>query len=218
MASLRAGPAPTSGGRARAHPADGDGARRSPARGPHLPPGRRRFSYRRRGLQWISRFRARRLSRGWGSRLWNSPGEAVGIAENQVAGKTVTRSPFFGWSPRRRPRLWAAEISLQGGPAGRAARPSAADSRNRIAYVFQDPLTTLNPLIRVGEQSPRACAPSRVPSAPERCGGDQADGICEHRPTPRRAPTPIRMSFRAPAPTHFHRHGARQRPEVIVGR
>jgi peptide/nickel transport system permease protein len=81
------------------------------------------------------------------------PGEAVGIVGESGSGKTVTALSILGLVATPPGRIVRGEIchhgeDLAGAPLGRLQTIRG----NRIAYVFQDPLTTLNPLIEVGEQ------------------------------------------------------------------
>jgi peptide/nickel transport system permease protein len=81
------------------------------------------------------------------------PGEAVGLVGESGSGKTVTALSILGLVATPPGRIVGGEIAhhgedLVGAPLSRLQ----AIRGNRIAYVFQDPLTTLNPLISVGEQ------------------------------------------------------------------
>ena len=81
------------------------------------------------------------------------PGEAVGIVGESGSGKTVTALSILGLVATPPGRIVGGEIAhhgedLVGAPLARLQ----AIRGNRIAYVFQDPLTTLNPLISIGEQ------------------------------------------------------------------
>ncbi len=81
------------------------------------------------------------------------PGEAIGIVGESGSGKTVTALSILGLVASPPGRIDGGEIlfngeDLLGLPAGRLR----AIRGDRIAYVFQDPLTTLNPLQPVGAQ------------------------------------------------------------------
>ena len=81
------------------------------------------------------------------------PGEAIGIVGESGSGKTVTALSILGLVASPPGRIEGGEVlfngeDLLGLPAGRLR----AIRGDRIAYVFQDPLTTLNPLQTVGAQ------------------------------------------------------------------
>ena len=79
------------------------------------------------------------------------PGERVALVGESGCGKSVTALSLTGLPPadraRRRGKVLFEGRDLLGDPeALRAAR------RQGIAYVFQDPMASLNPVIRVGRQ------------------------------------------------------------------
>ena len=81
------------------------------------------------------------------------PGEAVGIVGESGSGKTVTALSILGLVASPPGQITGGGVlfhdeNLVGAPLSRLQ----AIRGNRIAYVFQDPLTTLHPLIRVGNQ------------------------------------------------------------------
>ena len=81
------------------------------------------------------------------------PGEAVGIVGESGSGKTVTALSILRLVATPPGQIVEGEIlyreeDLLDAPLNRLQQIRG----NRIAYVFQDPLTTLNPLIKVGEQ------------------------------------------------------------------
>ena len=82
-----------------------------------------------------------------------APGQAVGIVGESGSGKTVTALSILGLVASPPGRIVAGEILHHGEDLVdmRLAELQAIRGR-RIAYVFQDPQTTLNPLIAVGEQ------------------------------------------------------------------
>jgi len=81
------------------------------------------------------------------------PGECVGIVGESGCGKSVTAQSILGLVPSPPGRVEAGSIRFHGEnlldlPLHELRRVRGG----RIAYVFQDPLSTLNPLLRVGEQ------------------------------------------------------------------
>jgi peptide/nickel transport system permease protein len=94
------------------------------------------------------------------------PGEAVGIVGESGSGKTVTALSILRLVATPPGRIAGGRVLFQGEDLVRAKLSRLQALRgDRIAYVFQDPLTTLNPLIPVGEQV--------------------AEGVRQHRPVGR---------------------------------
>ena len=90
------------------------------------------------------------------------PGEAIGIVGESGSGKTVTALSILGLVASPPGRIDGGEVlfngeDLLGLPAGRLR----AIRGDRIAYVFQDPLTTLNPVQPVGAQVAEAITAHR---------------------------------------------------------
>lgn len=80
------------------------------------------------------------------------PGEILGVVGESGAGKSMTGSAIIGLidSPGR---ITGGEILLKGERIDNLPKQARADLRGkRIAMVFQDPLTSLNPLYTVGQQ------------------------------------------------------------------
>jgi peptide/nickel transport system permease protein len=81
------------------------------------------------------------------------PGEAIGLVGESGSGKTVTALSILGLVPTPPGKIAGGVILYRGDDIAGASLGHLQEIRgNRIAYVFQDPLTTLNPLIPVGEQ------------------------------------------------------------------
>ncbi len=81
------------------------------------------------------------------------PGESVGIVGESGSGKSVTALSILGLVPTPPGIVAGGEIRFAGRDLLRLPMRDLQDIRgNRIAYIFQDPLTTLNPLMRVGQQ------------------------------------------------------------------
>ncbi|WP_419758695.1 dipeptide/oligopeptide/nickel ABC transporter permease/ATP-binding protein [Acidisoma sp.] len=97
-----------------------------------------------------------------GRSVWNAvnqvdmvirPGEAIGIVGESGSGKTVTALSILGLVASPPGRIDGGEILFNGEDLlGLPAERLRAIRGDRIAYVFQDPLTTLNPLQPVGVQ------------------------------------------------------------------
>jgi peptide/nickel transport system permease protein len=81
------------------------------------------------------------------------PGEAVGLVGESGSGKTVTALSILGLVATPPGRIAGGEVLFHGEDLAGAPLQRLQDIRGgRIAYVFQDPLTTLNPLMTVGDQ------------------------------------------------------------------
>jgi len=82
-----------------------------------------------------------------------APGEALGLVGESGSGKSVTGMSVLGLVATPPGRIVGGEIRYRGEDLLALPLPALQDVRgNRIAFVFQDPLSTLNPLFRVGEQ------------------------------------------------------------------
>ncbi len=81
------------------------------------------------------------------------PGESLGIVGESGSGKSVTALSILGLVPTPPGIIAGGAIRFDGRDLLRLRLRDLQDIRgNRIAYIFQDPLTTLNPLMRVGDQ------------------------------------------------------------------
>ena len=82
-----------------------------------------------------------------------APGEALGIVGESGSGKTVTALSVLRLVASPPGMIVGGEILYAGEDLADAGLARLQKVRgDRIAYVFQDPLTTLNPLMPVGEQ------------------------------------------------------------------
>jgi len=81
------------------------------------------------------------------------PGESLGIVGESGSGKSVTAMSILGLVPTPPGIIAKGAIRFNGTDLLRLPLRDLQDIRgNRISYIFQDPLTTLNPLLRVGDQ------------------------------------------------------------------
>jgi peptide/nickel transport system permease protein len=82
-----------------------------------------------------------------------APGEAVGIVGESGSGKTVTALSILGLVATPPGRIVGGEILHHGEDMVEVDLRRLQDVRGgKVAYIFQDPQTTLNPLIPVGDQ------------------------------------------------------------------
>nr|WP_084673995.1 dipeptide ABC transporter ATP-binding protein [Methylobacterium sp. WSM2598] len=105
-----------------------------------------------------------------------APGECLGLVGASGSGKSVTAHAILRLVPSPPGLVTGGAIRFRGEDL--LALPPAALRRlrgDRIAYVFQDPLTTLHPLIRVGDQVAEAIRAHRRVGAGE--AASRAEGL-----------------------------------------
>ncbi|MDR2374621.1 MAG: ABC transporter ATP-binding protein [Bifidobacteriaceae bacterium] len=79
-------------------------------------------------------------------------GETVGVVGESGSGKSVTALSLVGLLPKTA-LVEVDKLTLDGASISHLSRRQLRDLRGRrIAMVFQDPMTSLNPLMRVGRQ------------------------------------------------------------------
>lgn len=79
--------------------------------------------------------------------------EIVCIVGESGSGKSVTSSAIMGLLPKGTLTLESGQIALSGRDITHAGRDTLQKLRgNRMAMIFQEPMTALNPLMRVGDQ------------------------------------------------------------------
>ena len=100
-------------------------------------------------------------------------GETVGIVGESGCGKTVTAHSVLRLIPSPPGRIVAGEILWQGRDLVRLDAAGMSDVRSKeIAIVFQEPMTSLNPVYSVGEQIAEAVR--RHEKLPRRAALDKA--------------------------------------------
>ena len=144
-------------------------------------------------------------------------GETLGIVGESGSGKTMLSLALMGLEPpgaRRTGEAWLRESSANGnGNRSDAGNPAAAVNANlvtaapaemralrgrRIAMIFQEPMTALDPVIRVGAQIEEAIRVHEPRSRARKSAA--APSICSNAPrfpNPPAARASIRTSFRA---------------------
>ena len=81
------------------------------------------------------------------------PRETVCIVGESGSGKSVTAGAIMGLLPERILTLEAGQIRLGGDDITHAPQSKLQSLRgNRMAMIFQEPMTALNPMMRVGDQ------------------------------------------------------------------
>ena len=80
-------------------------------------------------------------------------GETLGIVGESGSGKSVTCYSLMGLIPQPPGRIEAGRAMFDGVDLLHCSKAQLAEIRGkRIAMIFQDPMTSLNPYLRVGEQ------------------------------------------------------------------
>jgi oligopeptide/dipeptide ABC transporter ATP-binding protein len=81
------------------------------------------------------------------------PGETLGVVGESGSGKSVTVMSVLGLIPQPPGRIAAGEILLEGRNLLELDVKELRKVRGKdIAMIFQDPMTSLNPVLRVGDQ------------------------------------------------------------------
>jgi oligopeptide/dipeptide ABC transporter ATP-binding protein len=81
------------------------------------------------------------------------PGETLGVVGESGSGKTVTAMSILGLVPCPPGRIVSGEILLDGQDLLKLPEKSLRQLRGReIGMIFQDPMTSLNPVLTVGDQ------------------------------------------------------------------
>jgi len=80
-------------------------------------------------------------------------GEIVGLVGESGCGKSVTNLSILGLLPKPQGRIAGGSVTFDGRElVGLSERELRAIRGNQIAMIFQDPMTSLNPYLRVEEQ------------------------------------------------------------------
>ena len=81
------------------------------------------------------------------------PGETVGLVGESGCGKSVTALSIMGLLPRPSGRVTGGDIRLEGQSLTSLTSKEFGHIRgNRMAMIFQEPMTALNPVQRIGDQ------------------------------------------------------------------
>jgi len=81
------------------------------------------------------------------------PGETLGIVGESGSGKSVSTLSILGLIPQPPGRVVSGTAVFNGRDLLKLKKKELRDFRgNEVAMVFQDPMTSLNPVLRIGEQ------------------------------------------------------------------
>ena len=138
-----------------------------------------------------------------------APGETVAIVGESGSGKSQTMMSVMGPWPRtvgrKVPSSTAARSSWVSRPTS-----STAIAAPKLTMIFQEPMTSLDPLYRVGDQ---LALPLTTHGGLSRAAAASGPSSCSRSCGSRSGAAPRLLSARAfgrPAPARHDRHGARQ--------
>jgi peptide/nickel transport system ATP-binding protein len=82
-----------------------------------------------------------------------APGEILGLVGESGCGKSMTSLAIMGLLPHPGPRVRAGRIEIDGAEVtGLEPWQRLAAGRARMSMIFQEPMTSLNPVQRIGDQ------------------------------------------------------------------
>ena len=141
-------------------------------------------------------------------------GETIAIVGESGSGKSVTARAVMGLLPSARRSRRTTRIVLDGAghPEVLASRQMRALRGNRISMIFQEPMSSLNPVYTVGSQIAEVHPPAQ-PDLPQARRWRARCELLEEVQHPRAGGAAQAVSapaLRRPAPARDDRHGARQ--------
>ena len=97
-----------------------------------------------------------------------APGETLGIVGESGCGKSVTALSIMRLLPRKSGRVVGGDVCFDGRDLLSLDEAEMRQIRgNRIAMIFQEPMTSLNPLHTIGEQASAIAIITRCRMPPE---------------------------------------------------
>ena len=140
-----------------------------------------------------------------------------GSSANSGCGKSVTALSIIRLLDKGTGRIVGGEILYRGrNPASGGEEEMRRIRGNEISMIFQEPMTSLNPVMTVGDQiaETRAGASARRPACGARARHRDASPRQDPRAAKARAQLPARV-FRRSAPAGDDRHGAGLHAEAL---
>ena len=142
-------------------------------------------------------------------------GRTLSLVGESGCGKSVSVMAMLGLLPRRQWRIAARAVSFEGldllDPAGRNLR---AVRGRRIGMIFQEPMTSLNPTMTVGEQIAEVLR--YPPAARPACRASGRRSAARSRPDPARRRARRRLPLRL-LRRHAPARDDRARPCLLAG-
>ena len=130
-----------------------------------------------------------------GASLTIQEGEAVGLVGESGSGKSTLARAVLGLNPERSSKIEAGRILIAGRDVTRLSQAEWESERGHpVAMVFQDPLSFLNPIMRVGRQIAESIERHTPERAGRASGSASSSTSSDCRP---RSLAPIRMNCRA---------------------
>ncbi len=144
-------------------------------------------------------------------------GEMLGIVGESGCGKSVTMLSIMRLIPQPPGKIESGEVYFEGRDLFKISGEEMRLLRGQdIAMIFQDPMTSLNPVLTIGLQITEAL---RTSHADDRSAGKSAGcrtagigGYLTGGGTPAQLPTPV---FRGHAPTGDDRYGVSLRTQIV---
>ena len=116
------------------------------------------------------------------------PGKTLGIVGESGCGKSVTALSIMGLLPQPPAKIVGGSVRFEGFDLAKLSDRNLEDVRgNEIAMIFQDPMTSLNPTLKIGTQIMETMrAPPRARSE---AGAASVRSSCSKRCTSRTRPS-----------------------------
>jgi oligopeptide transport system ATP-binding protein len=125
------------------------------------------------------------------------PGETLGLVGESGSGKSVTNLALLGLIPSP-PGVVEGSVRFEGEELlGRSDEELRRIRGNRMAMIFQDPMTSLNPLLTVGRQLTEVLELHRASAGAPRAPAARPPSARSGSPPPRSASTSTPTSSRA---------------------
>lgn len=139
-------------------------------------------------------------------------GETLAIVGESGSGKSVTTKAILGILAKNG-HIDSGTIMYQGQDMAKYKEADFYKIRGkRISLVFQDPLSALNPIMKIGKQITEALILSKALKSPKPRPGPSSLWRLWGSPTPPSGMTLILSVFRRYAPEDRHRHRSGQQP------